>query len=414
MSLALLFNFNDQSVSPFYDLSGNGVESANEVGTLTTSASDVGYKLELAGDGYFSVSAQDGAAIGVLGSETFSITGKIKFTATGDHYVARSDDDIFLWYDYSELELVFGVGNTASVDYTVRVGVVHGEWIRFTATFDKAGTPQIALYVTAEDGTEDSATSSSFSGTRGPSGQPLFIGANRATMTVTMTGYIEEIRFYDDTLTAAEAALVNDLENDSGVLHTTKADHSFALGDLIVSDFNGDKEVRALITAVDTTTSFRMVPMSGSPDGSEVYVPCGNTINTSRQKSMILEYNGGDPKISVRQSASFDDFDNNDPVSSFDSTGQKVKQVTTTSNYTATNDDGVIIADNCTITLPSTLQAGKYLEFIKSGSNNITINPNGNNINGISSNRTYGGQYTSVKLYSNGTQWFIVNVQTPS
>ena len=129
---------------------------------------------------------------------------------------------------------------------------------------------------------------------------------------------------------------------------------------------------------------------------------------------MILEYNGGDPKISVRQSASFDDFDNNDPVSSFDSTGQKVKQVTTTSNYTATNDDGVIIADNCTITLPSTLQAGKYLEFIKSGSNNITINPNGNNINGISSNRTYGGQYTSVKLYSNGTQWYIVNVQTPS
>jgi hypothetical protein len=82
-----------------------------------------------------------------------------------------------------------------------------------------------------------------------------------------------------------------------------------------------------------------------------------------------------------------------------------------TSNVNATANQYISVDTSSgavTITLPATTTAGDFVVIADNGNattNNITIDPNGNNINGFAGNKTVSVDYTIVTLVSDGTDW---------
>jgi len=100
--------------------------------------------------------------------------------------------------------------------------------------------------------------------------------------------------------------------------------------------------------------------------------------------------------------------------------GEGERIAITTASYNVQLHDYLIAvnyAGAVTITLPDGSGEGKYSKFPftllvvdESGaasSNNITIQGNGNNINGASS-QVINSNYGLLKVYFNGTEWFII------
>lgn len=84
---------------------------------------------------------------------------------------------------------------------------------------------------------------------------------------------------------------------------------------------------------------------------------------------------------------------------------------TITSNYTASSGELVDVDASggaVTVTLPSSPSASDFVHVSKrdSSSNTVTIDGNGNNINGETS-QSIGTQYNAITMYYNGTEWAI-------
>lgn len=86
---------------------------------------------------------------------------------------------------------------------------------------------------------------------------------------------------------------------------------------------------------------------------------------------------------------------------------------TITTPYTILNTDEIILANFAaagSVTLPANPQIGKKYTIIRTGSQTVTVNGGGNNIN---NSPTYGGmirRYQFVSVLFDGTIWIIVNV----
>ena len=83
-------------------------------------------------------------------------------------------------------------------------------------------------------------------------------------------------------------------------------------------------------------------------------------------------------------------------------------------NYALTdNDHTIICTSSLTITLPSPSGIAGRMYVIKNmtgGVNTITIDPNGNNIDGLSMNNTeLDANYDVITLQTDGTDWFIIS-----
>jgi len=92
-----------------------------------------------------------------------------------------------------------------------------------------------------------------------------------------------------------------------------------------------------------------------------------------------------------------------------------------TSNYTATTNDGVLFGDasagSFTFPLPGAMSTIKGLEltFVKldSSTNTITIDPDGTQTIDGASNYILYGQYQSVTIYCDGSNWLIKSIAGP-
>ena len=77
------------------------------------------------------------------------------------------------------------------------------------------------------------------------------------------------------------------------------------------------------------------------------------------------------------------------------------------------NDHTSICTSSLTITLPSPSGIAGRMYVIKNmtgGVNTITIDPNGNNIDGLSMNNTeLDANYDVITLQTDGTDWFIIS-----
>ena len=87
----------------------------------------------------------------------------------------------------------------------------------------------------------------------------------------------------------------------------------------------------------------------------------------------------------------------------------------TTDSYVITEDDDIVaitIAQNTTLILPdpSTKTIGDIIYIVKevAGTNQITINPSGSELISGQSSYTFSAEYGATKIYTNGTDWFLL------
>ena len=94
---------------------------------------------------------------------------------------------------------------------------------------------------------------------------------------------------------------------------------------------------------------------------------------------------------------------------------QWVKQITTkvvtkTANYTATDEDGVILCNGTfTITLPAVADNTNKVYHIKNiGTGVITVTGNGSETIDKETDQTLDEQYMSMMIVSDATEWWVV------
>ena len=85
-----------------------------------------------------------------------------------------------------------------------------------------------------------------------------------------------------------------------------------------------------------------------------------------------------------------------------------IKRTVTTKSgaYTAVNRDIILVDGTVTITLPSP-SANDVIDIKNIGSGTVTIDGDGNNIDGDASVYIY-NQYESISLVSDGSNWWMI------
>lgn len=414
MSLQHLINFNDNSTSPFRDMSGNGFSSTSQSGTYSLIDGDVGKALEVTGN--------SNAAFGDLAAfdddlTEFSITGKLSIdSSTGsDQFIYHKGAAWGIVYRDSTGKIDFYV-NTGGSAHRIKISVTLGQTFRFVA----AWTGSVAKL--SVDGSTYSTIAATGALNTGAAENVRMLSYNGASLYARCT--IEEIRFYTQALSQAEADLVQDPDNDSGITVTTETGfpHSFEAGDLLVSDFDGDREVQVVVTTNVDANNFKILPSSDNyPTGSEIFVRCGNIYDTDRQEFAFLRTNGESPEMVFM--AGISAFSNLSSTSNIAYTtsarGPQTKTVNTSANYTATDADTTIKGDSTsgdiTITLPSSPTTNKEYNIVKVNSGNaVIISANGNNIVG-GSNFSLFYQYSAViiKWCAAASEWYILGSYIP-
>jgi len=201
------------------------------------------------------------------------------------------------------------------------------------------------------------------------------------------------------------------INEQNGVKITTSKLHGYSVGDIIGSNINTDYSAYAIVTFVESTTIFRIQPLTDEIGSSSVFQRCGHLWDTTRQWIFIMDdtpqicfYNGVSKSSEVLSASK--------KVYCLNTDGIIKNSSTKTANYTVLDTDQRIYVDSSggafTITLESSPATDRELEIIDSvgscGTNAVTVAGNGNNINGATP-QNMNANYDSWHIVFNGTQW---------
>lgn len=220
---------------------------------------------------------------------------------------------------------------------------------------------------------------------------------------------INEFKLYDVSISTDNIDAF--IAEQNGVRCNSIVLHAFNVGDIIGANINLGSEQYAIVTAVDSTTAYRIQPLTDGISTSKNFTRCGHLWDTARQWMLIVD---DTPHVAFYDAISL----SSEVLSAAKIThalsrdGLIKSSVTATTTYTATNKNQIIYTDSSggafTITLEASPLTNRVLEIIDktgdSGTNNVTINGNGNNIVG-NTTALMADAYTGFRLIFNGTQW---------
>ena len=224
---------------------------------------------------------------------------------------------------------------------------------------------------------------------------------------------LNEFKLYSDPITTTIISAV--INNSNGVVSNTGVFTEFEVGDVLYTDIDGTPKY-SIVTYKDNAvdSSFRFLPLTDGILSSSKFSRGGHLWDTDRQYCFKIDKT---PQICFYDgvSKSSEVFAESKKTYCINKGGAIKSSISKTANYTALNSDQRIYIDSSggtfTITLPSTPSTDKELQIIDSvgscNSFNVTIDGNGNNING-SATGIISGDYESWNLVYNGTEWNLI------
>lgn len=224
---------------------------------------------------------------------------------------------------------------------------------------------------------------------------------------------LKEVKIYSNTLTAANFAAIYD--NPNGITVTNSVQHNYLIGDLIG---NLDTLQYAVVTYIVNATQFKLQPLNTGFDTGQVMQKLGHVWDTDKDHYIYLTEDGIYFYDSINTVAEV--LNSANLLWSLDEGGIKRSYTTKTANYTVTNTDSIIFCDTSsgsfTITLPATPTDKKEITIKDDAqtfnSQPLTINPNGNSLEGSTNEMLINAKKASYTLFYKGTgsnqEWKII------
>lgn len=379
---------------------------------------------------------EDFDAAGV--SLTVAASARVGNEAQFDGVASVMSKETFTFFDaISALGISMGIKPEAStgVDYILQAtGVMQIIWDGTTMTFSL--TTDTATYTVSNDVTSIATgtyidiqiqwssnvlnmmvdgvdqTTAATVGSTNTVGPTLFIGANVAADFGQFD--LNEIKFFAEAV--SDTIMTSHRNNVNGILCTNETLHGLDEGDLICSRDGTGTDIRtAIVSFVQSTAIFRFYPLTDFTRNGAIYQKCGHLWDAARQQVMVID---DDPSIKI--------YHDQDDTSTLKATADQIFRLdedglirtfdTKTANYTVLAVDLGLFADLSggifTITLEASPVDFKEIRIVDIGgdaaTNNLTIDGNGNNINGESTyvmNKNFQG---GVFIF-NGADWNILN-----
>jgi len=381
----IVYNFNENDATTIRDYSENGNDAT---GTNITIASSAG----VGNDAVFN-SATDYIDMGNVetlnGVADCAMHFRITPTAgSGALSIMSKSGQISATYNYTtniiNFRLIVNSGTTSVDSGTLVIDTAYD----FDLVYE---SDTVTLYQDRTSVDTDAAQS----GVVASNSNTMYLGS-----TATSARFLlNEFKLYDVAITTtiidAVIAEPNGISSDSGL------DNNFAVGDVIVADY-GVSAKYAIVSYVDTS-EWRFLPISDNIACGLRFQRVGNLFNTARQESFLID---NTPQICFYDGVtkSSEVFTDAKKTHCITKNGIIDKGQTKISSYTLTDTDSVIYASGTiTITYPSTPVDNKRYEVINVGTGTVTLDGNGKDINGETS-QDLTNKYDAAKTIYTGTE----------
>jgi hypothetical protein len=394
----IVYNFNENDATTIRDYSENGNDG---VGTNITIAAST----RVGNDAVFN-SATDQINLGNItdlnGAASCGIHFGINISAgASTKTVLRKGSQIRLTYDYSTNAYTFSLGVASGTASVVSDSLVVGTFYDLDIRYESNVLELLIDGVSVD-------TDNTQSGNIVSDASDLLIGDSTASDSALFL--LNEFKLYSSNITDSIIGAV--INEPNGVY--TLSEHEFNVGDIIFTNLD-TTPLYGIVTFIETG-AFRFLPLSDGISGAFVFRRGGHLWDTTRQWGLLID---DTPKVCFYDGQSisaeiFTDAKKTVCITKDGITGGNVikNSVTKTANYTILDTDERIYVDSSggafTITLPASPDDNKEYEIIDSTGNcasfNVTVNGNGNDING-SNTGTITSNNEAWGLVYNGTQW---------
>ena len=387
----VLYNFNENSTTDIKDYSQSGYDGVGS--NLTVSASTrVGY------DAVFNGSTSELTTDNVenIVDDKLGYFFAINLTSnTGTDYVFNHNGVCYATWDGTTLSVTL---TTSVTTYTVTNDITAlstGTWYDITIT---KGLSNLNLVI---DGAAQ--TGVAVSGTITKTATTLYIGHNASANHSAIK--LNEFKIFEENITLSNDSAFRNEQN--GVLMNTALTHDFNIGDIIAADIVQGSIKGAIVTYVEASTIFRIQPVSDNLTGGMIFNRVGHLWDTDRQWRFVIN---DTPEICF-----YDGISRTGEVFSESKDGVLPVaggSTTVTTTYQVLSTDQIIYVDSTagafTITLEASPATNRVLTIIDSvgncGADTVTIDGNGNNINGSATGLITSNNEAWNLIY-NGTQW---------
>jgi hypothetical protein len=383
----IVYNFNENSATTIRDYSENGNDGT---GTNVTIAAST----RVGNDAVFNsttdkITVTDNSILN--GSSDCSIHLGIQMSAgTGTKKILYKASQIDLEYNYTTNIMTLSL-EVEGLTATVSTGALSvGTFYDFDFVW---GSSTITLYqdnVSVDTNSYDTVNIDS-------SSSAMTIGGSSSD---SANFLLNEFKLYDESITSAIRGALIDGQN--GILSDDTVNDIYNVGDVIYTNFNTNP-MFAVVSWVGTSTDFRFLPLTEGIANGMQFKRGAHLWDTTRQWGLKID---DTPQVSFfdGQSKSSEIFAASKKTISVTKNGIVENSKTKTSNYTLTDTDSIIYASgNTTITFPSTPIDNKRYEVVNVGTGVITLDGNGKNING-SSTQPLNSKYDAAKTIYTGTE----------
>lgn len=386
----IVYNFNENSATTIQDYSENG---NNGVGTnLTIAASSgVGY------DAVFNSTTDQidmGNVTALNGVADCAIHFKITpLAAAGALIIINKGGQIQANYNYTT--------NVINFRLAVNSGLtsVDSGTLLLDTTYDFDFVYENDTVTLYQDGVRVD-TDSAQSGVVATNSNNMNIGDTGSSVGASFL--LNEFKLYDEAITTTiiDAVILepNGINSDNGLAN------GYAVGDIIVAQYSIDVKY-GIVTFVGsgTDSSFRFLPLTDNISGGMRFQRVGNLFDTTRQYAFLID---DTPQICFYDGVSLSSevFAVSKQTYCITKDGVTEASASKSSNYTLTDTDSIIYASGTiTIYYPTTPIDNKRYEVINVGGGVVTLDGNGKNINGLST-QPLNSKYDAAKTIYTGTE----------
>lgn len=405
---AIGFNENDSSNVRDYSESDKDATTVIDLSVVVDSINDGFY-----GEGNGSTTdIQVTIGGGIAYSEPFSVFARFRVdSGAGDGYIYWRENHSYLLYDSVAGTVEGGVWDSGGglwINTTKSVSVT--TWYKVLLTY--SDTNKSRLYLDSSVSPDTDATDGSPQDT-----DPVKVFTNGTDY---FDGRIAELIIYNTEITTGQTlSLMATLQG----FQLTMRNHGFSLGDMLTNFTDAAPEITVFLVLDSDTIRYRS--SNDNPVRSnERFIKVGNRFNTTRQHFVMSQGTTSPPRIGVY-----------DEISKFSDVGVESKQVAVydkdgfrrkgnptriTADSTINSQDRWVPYDvsggGVTTNLPASPKDWEEHTFVdaegscNAGVNLITLDGNGNNINGAATATLQNARASKSVIYDT-TEWIIYQEQ---
>ena len=392
----IIYNFNENSATTIRDYSENGSDGTGANLTIASST-------RVGNDAVFN-SATDQIDSGNItdfnGVADCALHFAINISAgAGTTTIFSKAGQLSITYNYTT--------NVLNIRLTVASGTITinsdalstGTWY----DFDFIYVGDVGTLYTDGVSTNSDATQS---GVVATNSNTFYIGDNGTSASALFL--LNEFKLFSEDISTDNVAAY--IAEQNGVKITSNGLHGFALGDVIGSNINTGYETYGIVTFVESTTIYRIQPLTTGIVGGNRFQRVGHLWDTTRQWMFIVD---DTPQICFYDliTKSSEVLSASKKTFCLDADGLKEPYKAKTANYTIQTNDSVIDATSgtFTVTLPTASAVAGKLYYIKnSGTGTLTLDTTSSQtMDGVLTNTLI--QASCITVLSNGANWIILN-----